>query len=191
MGFRIPRGENNGGTWKPLPVGTYDFRITAAEPKTSSAGNPQLKVSMEVIGPTLAGKKATCWLSGTAAASWTVEALFGCLGIDKVDTGEVDDEGHPIDDYEEQDLVGRCVTYDVTIDSSYNPDKPQNRFGNPKVSEYDPYYEDLKAEAPAASQVPAQRSTGATTTPKPAAPGGEGAPPRLARRPRPAPQREG
>jgi hypothetical protein len=180
MGFRIPKGESQ-GEWQPLPVGAFDFRILGVEAKTSSTGNPQLKVNMEVIGPTHASKKATLWLTATAKSYWSVEQVFEALGIDKAETGEVDEDGAPIVEFEEQDLVGRCVRFDVAIEQYNN--KPQNRFNSPKVSEYDPYYAELKDAEPTRTPGPAASTQGA----KPAAPGGEGTPPRLQRRPRPAP----
>lgn len=180
MGFRIPKGESQ-GEWQPLPTGTFDFRISSVELKTSSTGNPQLKVNMEVIGPTHVSKKATLWLTATEKSYWAVEQVFDSLGIDKTETSEEDENGAPIVEFAEQDLCQRCVRFDVAIEQ-YNS-KPQNRFNNPTVSEYDPYYADLKDAAPAARMPAAASTQGA----KPPAPGGEGTPPRLQRRPRPAP----
>lgn len=48
--------EEAADAFNPLPEGTYDFIITAAEGKVSGAGNPMVKVSAKVATGPEAGK---------------------------------------------------------------------------------------------------------------------------------------
>jgi hypothetical protein len=166
--IRVPRSTTarNNNAYTPLPDGTYDFRITEVSESTSSAGNPQLVVRMVCQGPAFADRKATIWLTQTAKAAWKTEQLFEALSIEPEETGDVDEDGNPIYAYNEEELVGRFVSFEVTT-REYNG-KRNNDFSKPVRASMDPGgYEDAPAKPERA-----------------AAPARDAAPPRLQRRPR-------
>lgn len=161
--IRVPRSNNSSSSYTPLPDGTYDFRIVEVSEGTSGTGSPQLVVRLVCQGPAYADRKATLWLTQTAKAAWRTDQLFEALSIAAIETGDVDSEGNPIVSYDEQALVDRCVSFEVTT-REYNG-KKSNDFKNPVRSAFDP---GAAPTAPARAAAPSQAS----------------APPRLQRRPR-------
>lgn len=140
---RISQGN---GDFKPLPEGTYDFIIDSIEEGTSGKGNPQLKVTMLVKDGPHDGKKLLHWYSLTPQSLWAVYNLVEALDIEMTDTGEEDEHGKPIYDFDTSDLIGCIVTY-VVGQREYNK-KVNNTFSDPSLSTLDPYHpSNRKAEA--------------------------------------------
>lgn len=144
---RIRIVEGSGQQWTPFPEGTYDFKITAVEQGTSTKGNPQLKVSLECASQSHSGKNATTWYSLLKQSLWKLNELVDALGIERTDTGEVDENDKPIYEFDEDDLVGAFVRYQVS-QRTYEG-KTQNNFDSPELSPLDPLYAQTQAKAKA------------------------------------------
>lgn len=195
---RIPysKGEN---TFKPLPESTYDVQLDSAEQTTSKGGNPQLTVKGQIVDGEYAGKKVTIWYSLLPQSTWKLDALFEALGIPAQETGELDENGKPICDFDTDDLAGRVVRY-VCTQRTYDG-KVNNSWDKEAISPLDPHYATVIANA----KTKAKADTGATNAAGSTASVGAGAPATpntptqtasapseagrpLARRPRPAGQ---
>ncbi|MCA9643775.1 MAG: DUF669 domain-containing protein [Myxococcales bacterium] len=140
--IRISQGT---GEWKPLPEGQYDFKITNVETTTSGGGNPQLKLHMEVVGGEYDGKKSTYFLSLLQQSLWVLYNITDALQIERTETGEVDEAGQPVYEFEADDMVGAYVRFNVGI-REYNG-KKNNTFNDPQLSPKDPMYASLVASA--------------------------------------------
>jgi hypothetical protein len=149
--IRISQGS---GEWQPLPEGTYDFKITEVEQAVNKKGNAQLKLKLECASPSHSGKTATVFYSLLPQALWRLYELVDALDIERTDTGEVDKEGNPIYEIDDDLLPGCYVRYVVT-QREYEG-KKQNDFSKPALSPLDPYAAQQKASAPAATPAPAQ-----------------------------------
>lgn len=133
---RIPYSSgDSGGGFTPLPNGTYDFRIEETIQGVSKAGNNQLQIKMEVLDGPHTGKKMSVWYSLLDNSLWKLKLLLKALNIEGEDTGRVDDKGEPILDFDDEWLVGRCVTYDVT-QREYNG-RTNNNFDGERMSPFD------------------------------------------------------
>jgi len=132
---RIPYSAGEGGSFQPLPEGTYDFRINETILGNSRAGNPQLQLKMEVLDGPHTSKKVSCWYSLLPQSGWKIDALLEALKIEREDTGQVDDKGNPILAFDDEWLLDRCVTFDVS-QREYNG-KTNNDFQNERLSAFD------------------------------------------------------
>jgi hypothetical protein len=128
----------------PLPEGTYDCKILSFEQTTSSTGNPQLAIKLEIVDGPLKQRQPMVWYSLTPKAGWKMKKLLEELAINYADQG-VDDDGFAQLEFDPDDLVGRVVRYDVT-QREYN-NRKNNQFGNETVSEWDPHFAEIKAMA--------------------------------------------
>jgi hypothetical protein len=169
---------NQGGSFQPWPEGTYNCRITETELGTSKAGNPQLRVRLEVVDGTYAGKQSNVWYSLLPKAAWKIDALLTALGIEKEPTGDVDENGEPITVFDDEWLLHRVVEFDVKH-REYNG-KTQMDFVNERASDYDVPPEDEPAPAKAAPVKAAPKPAPAPVESAPA-----GVPATFRRRPRP------
>lgn len=149
--IRISQGS---GEWQPLPEGTYDFKITEVEQAVNKKGNAQLKLKLECASPSHSGKTATVFYSLLPQALWRLYELVDALDIERTDTGEVDKEGNPIYEIDDDLLPGCYVRYVVT-QREYEG-KKQNDFSKPELSPLDPYMKQKAAPAAAAPQPAAQ-----------------------------------
>lgn len=147
--IRISQGS---GEWKPLPEGMYDFRILELKMGESAKKNPQLQVSMVVLGGEYDDKKANTFYSLLPQALWNLYALTDALGIERTETGELDSSGKPIYEFEADDLVGCCVRFNVG-QREYQG-KVNNTFNNPQVSPHDTMYAQITQGNPAAAAQP-------------------------------------
>lgn len=171
-----------GGGWQPLPEGLYDVKILAAEQGTSKAGNPQIRVSGEVLDGTYAGRTVNVWYSLLPQSTWKLDALLNALDVDRVDTGDFYPDGSPILAFDPDHLVGRAVRYTVRQrEYPAGSGKLTNDFAEEARSPFDAF-EDEAPVAPA----PAAKPAPVAAAPAPAQqvlPGVDGA---IRRRPRPA-----
>lgn len=132
---RVRYSAGDGNNYQPLPEGTYDFRIEEVVQGNSKNGNPQLQLKMEVIDGPYTGKKISNWYSLLPQSGWKLDALLDALEIEKEDTGEVDENGKPVLDFDTDWLIGRCVAYDVKH-REWNG-KINNDFQNEAMSAFD------------------------------------------------------
>ena len=130
---RIAYSQGDKSSFKVLPNGTYEFRITDVEQGVSSNGNPQIKVKFEVVDGPYRGDTVTAWYSLVPKALWKVLQLVEALGIETEGTGEVDDKGEEIMAFDTDDLIGCLVSFDVG-QREYNGRK-SNEFNDPKAVE--------------------------------------------------------
>lgn len=149
-----------GGSWQPLPAGTYEFLIQAVEQKTSKAGNAQLQVSLTVEGGEYNQKKCNDFFSLLPQAGWKLRNLLQAVAegkYEEIDTGKKDGEGKPLFklSFDTEDLIGKTFCADVTIEPAKDTGKLNNRFNN---------YRDPNAEAPAAKKPVQMQSVGAATS---------------------------
>lgn len=168
---QIPYSKG-GDDFTPWPEGTYDLRVKKIEQKVSKKEKPQLEITLEALEGPKDGKTMKAWYSLVPAATFRVDKLLDACGVERIDTGEKDENGKPILTFDDQDLLGRVFRAEI---------KHRDYEGKTQT--------DLKDEgrsplAPpgqngAAAAAPAQAAT-------PATPSAAGAPVQ-ARRPRPAP----
>lgn len=177
--IRVVHQEND---FTPLPEGTYDCKIIKVEQSTSSKGNPQLEVSLEVVEGPKQGRKPKKWYSMTEKAGWALRKLVEELDVAFTDHGKTPD-GQLDWEFDADDLVGRIVRYDVTIRT--HEGKKNNDFSNEQVSEFDPYYAELMKEREEATGG-GESASETTTAPAAAATAAAAAPPAQARRRTPA-----
>jgi hypothetical protein len=163
------KGENQGFT--PLPEGTYQMAIREAEHGTSTGGNPQLKLRLEVMEGPKAGRFINCWYSLLPQASWKIDNLLEALGIDEVDTGDMDAEGNPIMGLDTDHLLDRIVQYVVTQQEyPAGSGKMNNRFNDEAPSPLEGAQKAAPAQeaAPAAQQATPPAQTMQRRRPRPA-----------------------
>lgn len=172
--------DSGSGSWSPLPEGVYDVRINAAQLGTSAKGNPQVRVTGEIIDGTYAGRNVNVWYSLLPQSTWKFDKLFQVLGISARETGEYDSTGSPILGVDSDDLIGRSVRYTVKQrEYPAGSGKLTNDFGDEAASPFD--------EAGAVDEEPAPVAAAPAKTPAPApAPAPAVENPALRRRPRPA-----
>jgi hypothetical protein len=175
-----------GGNWQPLPEGTYDVRITKCEQSASTKGNPQLRITAEVLDGTHQGKVVNLWYSLLPQSTWKMDKLLEALEIERTDTGEFNADGTPIMGFDDDHLIGRCVCYTVTQrEYPVGSKKMTNDFNDEARSEYD---DDEGADAPAPAAPPQTQAKAPAAAAAPAAqqvlPGTDN--PAMRRRPRPA-----
>jgi len=133
----------------PLPESTYECRITDVTPGTSKNGNLQLALKLEILEGPEAARRVTCWYTITPKSAWRIQKLIDALGITLTGTGEVDPDGNEIKSFDHEELLQRCVTYDVK-QREYNG-RMNNDFNKPRVSPFDP----VRAEVEAADRTAA------------------------------------
>ncbi len=134
---------STGGGFTPLPEGKFALRIDSVTDGVSSKGNPQITIDGEIVAgddEQFIGSSRKIFYSLVENAVWRIGLLCEALGLERVDTGEVDAKGQPIYSFDEQALVGRVVEFNVT-QREYQG-KTQNDFQDPTVSPEDPYYQE-------------------------------------------------
>lgn len=90
---------------EPVPAGTYDATIVAAEPTTSKAGNPMIKIRWRIDGGEHDKRNIFDNLVFTTAALWRVRQVLEALGYASNFNGAVNPES----------LIGESATIVVTI----------------------------------------------------------------------------
>lgn len=138
-----------------LPEGSYDLEIKKVDPnRTDKKDRPQAMIQMEVVGPDHTGKVVTDWFYLTDNAVWRLHNLYEALGIEPEGTGEYDEEGKELVEYDTDDLIGRIFVANVTQRVYAKRDGTKgssNDFGKEfDVSEHDPYHADVMAARGAA-----------------------------------------
>jgi len=149
MAIRYTRGENTGFT--PLPEGTYNLCITAEEDCTSKAGNPQHKVTFDVVDGPHAGHTLNAWYSFQPNAAWRFEQLITATGAEPTVVGQ-DAEGNDILELEDDALVGCYVTAMITqetyqgkVNNRVNGEQPCTDYAGP-YSDDDSDYDNAVVE---------------------------------------------
>lgn len=138
---RVRLQKSTGGSYQPLPEGTYDFKILDVEQGVSRNQNPQLRVGMEVLDGAQQGKTISVWYSLLPQSLWNLYNLTEALAIEMDETGDVDDKGEPIYDFDDEILIGCCVQFSVGL-REYNG-KKNNTFNDAALSTLDPQYSKL------------------------------------------------
>jgi len=129
------KGDEGGG-FKALPEGGYDFKINSVAQTMSRKNKPQLELSCEIVaGGGKEGRKQKLWYSLTANSYWKLKLLLEALEIERIDTGAFDDDGLPIMGFDSDDLEGRVLYLNAT---TYDYEgKERNDFTDEAMSEYD------------------------------------------------------
>ena len=100
----------------PLEPGLYHCRIASAEMGTSSAGNPMIKVTYDVIGDAdgnevPGGRKLWDNLAITEAAMWKIQQVLVACGFEIP-------EGGQLPNFDTDELVG-CDLGIVVVQDTY------------------------------------------------------------------------
>ena len=132
----INYNQGKGSGFKALPEGHYEIRIDDVQQGASSKGNPQLEFSMTIVDGEYTDRHPKMWKSLMPNAVWSLEALAEVCGITPQETGEHDDEGNPEMALDEQEFIGRVVTFKVT-QREYQG-RTNNDFEPVELSEFDP-----------------------------------------------------
>lgn len=117
--MRYTKNPNNDGqrSFKPYPEGMYDIEITKVEEGVSSkAKSPQMVVKGTIVDGPHANKKVTMYISIVKSAVWKWEAICETAGLEPKDVGEVNENGEPIFEVNEQELVGRVLSFEAEMD---------------------------------------------------------------------------
>lgn len=166
-----------------LPEGTYDFAIKSAKQTVSKEKqNPQLEINLEVMDGPQVGKTMRTWRSLLASASGFLDEYLDAVGVERVDTGDKDEDGNPILVFDLDELIGRMFRADIehrTDNSNRKQADLRNLGPSPLAAKMGVKTGKAKdAEGGSSSELAAVA---------PATPSTSGAPV-PARRPRPAPQ---
>ncbi len=127
--------EGGGGDWSPIPAGTVDLQIDSVEQGTTGAGNPNLRIKGQITGnhPSV-GKTYNDFFVLMHKTLWRVMLLLDACSVEytKIELEETDGEsGEPLIEieFDDDDLVGKMYTCDVTIKPD-NQGRDQNDFKN-------------------------------------------------------------
>ena len=148
--------SEGGGSYTPLPQGTYDVQFSKIEETRSKNGNAQLQVTGRVAGGPHDNKVVMMWYSMTPKSGWKLENLLDATNVDF--TAEDAEGGGSIIDFETDDLIGAYCRFNVR--QREWDGKMRNDFNDEAVSPLSAQQDASLAQAapaPAQAAAPASR----------------------------------